>query len=318
MNHHQVLLKKGVASGLRKGGKGFLWLLKILVPISLFTALLAWSGFIHRVEFLTRPMMSWLGLPAVAAFPILIGLLTGIYGAIAAMAVLPFTQDQLTLIAIFMLMAHNLIQEGIIQGKTGLHFLKATLFRLAAASITVIIVSQFLASTPEAPAFAVSVFSETPSLLLTLKDWFLSTLHLCVRILLVMMGIMILLEVLKTFDWMRPLAKRFSPVLKLMGLNENVGLLWMTGAVFGLVLGSAVILEESKEGHLEKEELESLHLSIGINHSFIEDPALFMAMGLNAFWLWVPRLIMAIVLVHLFGLWQRRKKRWARGSPPKH
>ena len=64
------------------------------------------------------------------------------------------------------------------------------------------------------------------------------------------------------------------------------------------------IVEEAKEGHLNKEELEGLHLSIGINHSVVEDPALFLALGLNAFWLWVPRLITAMLAVRLLSLWQ--------------
>jgi hypothetical protein len=70
-----------------------------------------------------------------------------------------------------------------------------------------------------------------------------------------------------------------------------------------LAYGAAVIVEEANEGHLGKEELEALHLSIGINHSLIEDPALFLALGLSAFWLWIPRLITAIIAVRLFSFY---------------
>ncbi len=89
-------------------------------------------------------MMSILSLPAIATLPLLIGMLTGIYGGIAAMSVLPFSQDQMTLMAIFLLIAHNLIQEGVIQAKSGIHPFKATVFRLAAATFTVIAVAPFL------------------------------------------------------------------------------------------------------------------------------------------------------------------------------
>jgi hypothetical protein len=82
-------------------------------------------------------------------------------------------------------------------------------------------------------------------------------------------------------------------------------MLWLTAVVFGLAYGGAVIVEEAKNGDLSPEELEILHLSIGINHSMIEDPLLFMALGLSAFWLWVPRLIMAILAVHVLRLWYR-------------
>jgi hypothetical protein len=51
---------------------------------------------------------------------------------------------------------------------------------------------------------------------------------------------------------------------------------------------------------LSKGELEDLNISIGINHSMVEDPALYLALGLNAFWLWIPRLVTAIVAVQAY------------------
>jgi hypothetical protein len=63
--------------------------------------------------------MGAIHLPAMAALPLLAGLLTGIYGAIAAMSVLPFTVDQMTLMAVFLLIAHSLIQEGLVQRQSG-------------------------------------------------------------------------------------------------------------------------------------------------------------------------------------------------------
>jgi hypothetical protein len=83
----------------------------------------------------------------------------------------------------------------------------------------------------------------------------------------------------------------------------------MTAAIFGLAYGAAVIVEEAKEGHLVKEELEGLHLSIGINHALVEDPALFLALGLHPFWLWVPRIITAMVAVRLLTFWQQISKK---------
>jgi len=94
-----------------------------------------------------------------------------------------------------------------------------------------------------------------------------------------------------------------------MGLDQRAGILWLTAVVFGLAYGAAVIVEEVKEGALSPEELTRLHLSIGINHSMVEDPTLFLSLGLSAFWLWIPRLITAIVAVHLLFLWHRMKKR---------
>ena len=303
MSSMRTLLQEGLFAGIRKGWSGFVWIIKILLPISLLTALLAWSGWIEKGQFIIQPVMDWLSLPAVAALPLMIGMLTGIYGGIAAMVVLPLTTEQMTLIAIFLLMAHNLIQEGVIQGKSGLNPAKATVFRLICATLTVMVVAAILdinANVPAAPV-ASEVIRQPFSLMLW--KWAMASSKLCLKIFFIIMTILITLEVFKRVGWIEHIVRVCRPVLKALGLSEKAGILWMTAALFGLAYGAAVIVEEANEGHLGKEELEALHLSIGINHSLIEDPALFLALGLSAFWLWIPRLITAVIAVRLFSFY---------------
>jgi hypothetical protein len=295
-------IKEGLQSGLRKGLNGFVWIMKILIPVSLLTALLAWTGWLDHLDFLLQPMMSILSLPAIATLPLLIGMLTGIYGGIAAMSVLPFSQDQMTLMAIFLLIAHNLIQEGVIQAKSGIHPFKATVFRLAAAIFTVIAVAPFLNVT-------VTASVKAGASLEALQEWGLTTLSLSVKIFVIIMCILTLLEILKTLDLISPMVRVLRPLLKIMGLKEKVGFLWLTAVIFGVAYGGAVIVEEVKAGHLSREELEELHLSIGINHALVEDPSLFLSLGLSPFWLWVPRVIIAILAERVLTLWRVLKRR---------
>ncbi len=300
-----ALLKEGLYAGLRKGFDGFIWIMKILIPVSFLTACLAWSGFLTRIDFFLQPVMSLLSLPAMAALPLLIGMLTNIYAGIAAMAVLPFSRDQMTLMAIFLLIAHNLIQEGIVQAKSGIHPAKATLFRLAAAVFTVIAVAPFFNITTTVLAAPEASYETSPPFINALQEWGLTTLGLSFKIFLIIMCILTSLEILKTFDLINPLVKALNPLLKIMGLNEKVGFLWLTAVIFGVAYGGAVIVEEVKAGHLSKEELEELHLSIGINHALVEDPSLFLSLGLSPFWLWVPRLVVAVIAERLLQLWRQ-------------
>ncbi len=101
------------------------------------------------------------------------------------------------------------------------------------------------------------------------------------------------------------MAIMMTPALKVLGLGKETGFLWLTAAIFGLTYGAAVIVEEAKEGNLSKEELERLHISIGINHSMIEDPVLFLSLGLGIFWMCVPRIVAAIIAVQLFIFYKR-------------
>jgi len=49
-----------------------------------------------------------------------------------------------------------------------------------------------------------------------------------------------------------------------------------------------------------KEELECRHISIGINHSIIEDPVFFSIFGMNIFWLIIPKFLVAIIAVQAY------------------
>jgi hypothetical protein len=292
-------------SGIGQGWRAFLWILKILVPISFVTALLEFSGWTYILVGWLKPAMGWLSLPPEAALPIITGLLIGIYGGIGVMATLPLTADQMTLIAIFLLIAHNLIQEGIIQGNSGIHIVKITLARLLVAVAAVIAVAQFLASDTAVALSAATSGPVTFGLVQTLKNWSVDTVNLCLKMLVIIMIVMVVMEGIKTFRLTDRVLEGLGPVLKIMGLEKKVGLLWMTGAFFGIAYGGAIIVQEARRERFPREEIEKLHLSIGVNHSIIEDPALFLSFGLSPFWMWVPRLVAAVIIVYAVGLWHR-------------
>jgi Fe2+ transport system protein B len=296
-----------LVTGVKKGWSGFLWMLKILVPISFFTVLLDYSGWMNRLDFLLEPVMNLLSLPPMAALPLIAGLLTGIYGGIAAMVVLPLTHDQMTLIAIFLLISHSLVQEGIIQGKSGIHPLKTTLFRLGASVVTVAVAARFLNPDSTTVVLENTALSSSRPFMIMLKKWCLSTGYLGIKIFIIIMVIMVLLETMKRFNLIDRIVNILTPLLKIMGLNRKVGMLWLTASFFGITYGGAVIVEETKEGCYTREEIERLHLSIGINHAVFEDPALFLSLGLSPFWLWIPRFITAIIAVHFYKLMRKIK-----------
>lgn len=255
----------------------------------------------YHAEVVLKPLMGWLDLPSEAALPIISGLTINIYAAIATMTVFPFSIGQMTLIAVFTLIAHNLIVEGVIQHRSGINAAKVTIARLAAAVLTVLIISPFLGDTSESVSGLADLTSGAP-ILEVLRQWALDTLILLAKVFGIIMAIMIALECLTRLGWTQSLFNIARPLMRLLGLSDRAAALWVTAVVFGLMYGAAAIQEGAKQGNLTKAELEHLHVSIGINHSMVEDPALFMALGINGFWLWVPKLVMAVLTVHFFRL----------------
>jgi len=187
-------LRNALVKGLRKGLRGYIWLLKILLPVSLATTLIDYSGWLHQLNFLLKPVMEVVSLPPAAALPILIGLTAGIYGCLAAMAVLPLSVEHMTLITVFVLIAHNLPQEGIIQAKSGINFVKTTLVRLAAAVLTCLAVAWWLQPAPADAAAASAGLRELSSVWPFLQDWLGGMLRLCAKILVIVTGVMTLIE----------------------------------------------------------------------------------------------------------------------------
>jgi hypothetical protein len=62
-------IKQGAIEGLKKGLKGFLWMLRILVPVSFATSLLGWSGLLETVSAFLAPVMGILHLPGMLPLP---------------------------------------------------------------------------------------------------------------------------------------------------------------------------------------------------------------------------------------------------------
>ena len=295
-------IRAAVSQGIKKGWSGLIWLLKILVPISFATALMVHFQLLHRLDFLLQPLMTLIHLPASAAVVLVIGVFTGIYGTVAALSVMSFSMAHMILIAVFTLIAHNLIQESLVQAKSGLRFSTAVIFRLSMAFVVTLICGWIMGVSPEGGSASQLPVQGSAAVTFAnmMADWTVGAFWLCVQILCIIMPLMVIMELAKAFHVIEAVTGAFAPVLKMLGLDRSCALLWMTAAVFGLAYGAAVIVEETKNNTHDREALTRLHLSIGVNHAMIEDPCLFLPLGLPVFWLWIPRVVAAIAAAWIY------------------
>jgi hypothetical protein len=295
-------MKLIIFTGISKGFKSFLWIVEIVVPVSFLVALFQWTGWLDQLYPFLNPLMNLLNLPAQAALPIILGMLLNIYAVIAILAVIPFSMGQMTLIAVFSLIAHNLIMEGIVQHRSGLNVVKTTLIRIAAAIFTILIISWFFGDLRQDITIQMTPLVAHINITDGLVTWFTNTIILLAKMFGIIMFIMIGLEISRASGWIDRLIVIVKPVMRILGLSDRTALGCIAGLVFGLLYGGAVIIEECKQGILTRDEVERLHISLGINHSIIEDPVLFAMLGINLLWLWIPRLITAIIAVQLYNL----------------
>jgi spore maturation protein SpmB len=283
--------------GARKGLRTGAWLIAIMVPISLAVALLEYFGALRAVAPFLEPLFRHLGLPPETVLACISGACLSVYSAIAALANIPLTDRQLTILAMMVLVAHNLPGESAIQHKAGTSMWRMALLRIFAALAAALVMNLVLpAGDPTARARGVAS-AVAAGLGPFLGAWALGTAKLCGMICCIVVGLMILQGILKEFKIMDLLAAPLTPLLWVLGLPRRLAFLWIVANMVGLAYGSGIILEDVRTGALTRKDAQLLNRSMGICHSLLEDTLLFVAIGAWAFWITVPRLALAAAVV---------------------
>src|SRR5665647_2584570 len=114
-------LRRDLRIGVKAGLQTFWELARVMIPAYGVTLVLERLGVIQWLAHLARPLMSVLGLPGDAAVPLMVGYVLNIYAAVGSMQALHLSAQQITVLAIAILIGHNLLVEGAILHKAGMN-----------------------------------------------------------------------------------------------------------------------------------------------------------------------------------------------------
>ena len=289
-------VKDGGWAGLRTA----LWLMKIMLPISLAVSLLAWLGALNYLGKYLDPAMRLVGLPGETVVAFLTGALLNIYSGIAALGSLELTDRQVTILAMLMLVAHNFPIETVIQRKAGTPIWRTLVLRLAAGLIGAALLNLAMPADPGAARARVLVQAGDLGLWAFLAKWAVGIARLAGQVIGIVMALMILQRVLKEFGVIDRLSRLLAPVLWLMGLPRSTAFLWIVANTIGLAYGGAIIIEETQRGEITDRDAQIINRSVAVCHSLLEDTLLFAAIGAWAFWITVPRVLLAAGVVWFY------------------
>jgi hypothetical protein len=296
--HHRI--EWCVKSAMPTALKTSLWFLKITISISLAVTLLNHFGVLNILSKALSPAFNLIGLPGEAALVYITSSLLNVYSAIAVITSLDFTLREMTIIAIMSLVAHNLIVETTVQKRTGSKAWHIIVLRIVSSFVAAIILNFLLPDKMGNSLLGMHQLTN-PTLQEVLSTWLVSSLKLSLKIVILITLLMILQRILLEFKINELLTRIFSPILKLMGLPRSTSIMWIAANLLGLAYGSAVMIEEVESGRITKQDADLLNYHIAVSHSNLEDLLLFAAIGVSAWWLLLPRLGIAIVVV-----WGRR------------
>jgi len=283
-------------TGVRKAAKTVWWLLKLIIPISLLVSFLQYWGIIADIAVFLKPVFSIIGLPGESAVVFISSIFLPLYGPIAIIATLPLTIREITILAIMCLISHNLFVETAIQRKTGSPFLVMFFLRLITSLICAYLLNLLLPDNLGGN-HVIQKSIEFTNVGDMLVNWAGNAGFLALKVALIVTGLMILQNVLKEFNILSIISKVFAPVMRVMGLSDDSSFLWFVAQTLGLTYGSAVMIEEVNNKEITTESANLLNYHIAINHSLLEDTLLFVAIGVPASWIIVPRFAFAILVV---------------------
>jgi len=277
-----------------------LWFLKITIPISFAVTLLYHFGVLNILSDALSPAFNLIGLKGEAALVYITSAFLNVYSAIAVISSLNFTIREMTIIAIMSLIAHNLIVETAVQKKTGSKVWHIVTLRILSSIVAAMLLNYLLPLQMGLSSLGIHQIVN-PTLREVLSAWTISSLKLSLKIVVLITLLMILQKILLEFKVTVLLTKIFSPILRVMGLPESTSLMWIAANLLGLAYGSAIMIEEVQSGRITKQDADLLNFHIAVSHSNFEDLLLYAAIGVSAWWLLLPRLAIAVVVV-----WGRR------------
>ena len=303
----QERLLKSVKTALPQGMKTAIWLLKLTIPVSFAVFLLDFFGILNVIAGWVAPLFKLIGLSGQASIVLITSFFTNIYSVIAVMTTLGFGFREGTILAVMCLISHALIVETAIQKKTGSSPWRMVLIRLSASFIAAFMLNFILPA--EAIINSENVVRSAGEFIPALTNWLSNMLVTTIKIVVLVNLLLILQKILNEFGLIKWILMPFVPLLKVMGLPSSTGFLWIVANTLGLGYGGAIMISETEEGKLSREDADLLNHNIAISHSQLEDPLLFVAVGYHFGILIWPRILLAIIFV-----WIRRFEIWAKKS----
>ena len=293
----------------RNSLKTALWIIRIIIPVSFIVTLLDFYGIIEWISTYTAPLFQLIGLQGNAAVVYFSSLFLPLYAPIAIIATLPLTLREITILALMCLITHNLPIECAVQRRSGTPFWQTLVIRLTFSilggillnlilptelNLHNIVETQYIASQESSFTTETQNITSLQSHLLT---WLANTLSLCIKIILIITALMYGQYLLKRYGIINKIARPLAPLMRLCGLQPDSAFLWLVAQIVGLTYGAGIMAQEIEESGADHEELHRINLHICVNHSLIEDTAIFCMLGVAWYFLVIPRLIFAIIIV---------------------
>ncbi len=291
-------------------------LFKVMIPLIVLVKLLKEFDLITPLAAPLGPVMELVGLPAGLSLVWATAMLSNIYsGLVVFQVMLPelglFTQAQATVLAVMMLIAHNLLVEGQVTKRCGVSFFGQNLLRMGGALACAWLLNRVLSA---------GAFLQQPAVMLwqppaqdgSLLTWAVGEARNLVSIFGIIFGLMGLMRVLNALGLTRLMERLLTPLLRIMGIGPTAATVTVIGMTMGLTYGGGLIIHETRAGHISRRDVFASVSLMSLSHALIEDTLLMALIGASAWGTLFARLAFSLVVTAILS---RLAVRWRSDAP---
>lgn len=297
MSQTNQRILNAVKGGLPKARRTIFWLLKLIIPISLGVRLLQYSGLLDYVSVVLNPLFHAVGLPGASSIAFVCSIFMPLYAPIAIIGTMGLTVRQMTILAIMCLISHNTLVESAVQKRTGSSYFFVLGLRISMSFLAAFVWNLMLPENLGGAVMSVISQDAVTNLSQVLLVWAKGAVELCLKMAIIVTALMILQRLLEEFHIMDLISRFCAPMMRFMGLSRNCSFLWFVANIVGLTYGSAILIEQVEDQKISRSDARMLNNHLAISHSLLEDSLIFVAIGVPAFWITIPRVLLAIIVV---------------------
>jgi len=277
-------------------------LFKLMIPILIAVKALEEMGAFPYIDLLFQPLMALVGLPDTMGLVWTTTMLTNMYGGMIVFFQLAAHESmsiaQVTVLSTLMLMAHSLPVEVRIVQMAGVRLPVALFTRIGSALVLAAIMNGIYTAGDFLQEPAVLVWSPEP-VEGGLGLWAWEQVQSMGMIFVIIGALLGFLRFLRAVGIERLMIRLLQPLLRMLGIGPEATSLTIIGVTLGLSFGGALLIQESRAGHVsEKDVFTSLTL-LGLCHSVIEDTLLALMMSADISGVLWMRVVFSLLVIAL-------------------
>lgn len=289
---------KRVILSVRRGGLSGLFtswtLLKVMVPTMILVQVLKVTGLLSLMAAAGAPFMSLFHLPGESSLVLITGGLVNIYAAIAVAVNIPLTAKGMTILAIMVLIAHNLIVETAVQSQSGTPAWITLPVRIGAAIFAGLLFAWIIPESGE-----VLVQAGIPSGAMSWDDILVANGMSLAKIIVIIVSLMVIMELGREFGIMDRITSALSVPMKFLGMDRRTSVVTAVGLLLGLAYGAGLIIDETRRNNIGRDEILATNIFLGTNHALIEDTLIFVVVGASLAWILLGRLVVGFLVLRI-------------------